>query len=96
MTSPMTREERLAIIKIAADRVAARNAFKTKAKKSAVKAILLAKPEKELKRKKEREFQDKIDAMDENHNHWTDAPKYAKQYYGDVYRDTTKFDNEWN
>lgn len=27
---------------------------------------------------------------------WTDAPKYAEEYYGEVYRETTRFDNDWN
>ena len=27
---------------------------------------------------------------------WNDAPRYAKQYYGDVYRETTRFDNDWD
>lgn len=28
--------------------------------------------------------------------YYTDAPKYAEKYYGDVYRATTKFDNDWD
>ena len=28
--------------------------------------------------------------------HYTDASKYAKQYYGDVYHETTRFDNDWD
>ena len=28
--------------------------------------------------------------------HWTDAPRYADQYYGEVYRETTRFDNDWD
>lgn len=27
---------------------------------------------------------------------WNDAPQYAKQYYGEVYHETTRFDNDWN
>ena len=92
----MTKEERLAIIKQAADRVQKRTEFRTKAKKSSVKALLSATPEFEAKRIAEKKFQEKMAAMDENYNHWTDPEKYAKQYYGDVYTDTTKFDNEWN
>ena len=91
-----TKEERLAIIKAAADRVQKRNEFRAKAKKSSVKALLKATPEFEAKCIAEKKFQEKIEAMDENFNHWTDAEKYAKQYYGGVYSDTTKFDNEWN
>mgnify|MGYP001184098722 FL=1 len=32
----------------------------------------------------------------ENINHWTDASKYAEEHYGDVYRETTRYDNEWD
>lgn len=28
--------------------------------------------------------------------HWSDAPKYAKEWYGEVYHETTRFDNDWN
>jgi len=28
--------------------------------------------------------------------HYTDAPRYANEYYGDVYRATTRFDNDWD
>lgn len=91
-----TQEQRLAIIKAAAERVQKRNAFRAKAKKSSVKALLQATPEFEAKRIAEKKFQEKMEAMNENFNHYTDPEKYAKQYYGDVYSDTTKFDNEWN
>ena len=37
-----------------------------------------------------------ISRMDDNHNQWTDASKYADQYYGDTMRETTKFDNDWD
>jgi len=36
-----------------------------------------------------------IDKMDDNHNQWTDASKYADQYYGETMRETTKYDNDW-
>ena len=32
----------------------------------------------------------------ENINNWTDASQYANQYYGDVYRQTTRYDNDWD
>ena len=32
----------------------------------------------------------------EDERYWTDAPRYAEQYYGDVYRETTRFDNDWD
>jgi hypothetical protein len=28
--------------------------------------------------------------------HYTDASKYAKKYYGETYRETTRFDNDWD
>jgi len=27
--------------------------------------------------------------------HYTDASKYAKQYYGDIYHETTRHDKDW-
>lgn len=31
----------------------------------------------------------------EDERYWTDASKYANEYYGDVYKQTTRFDNDW-
>lgn len=31
-----------------------------------------------------------------NINHYTDASRYANEYYGSVYRETTRFDNDWD
>ena len=28
--------------------------------------------------------------------HYTDASKYAKQYYGETFYETTRFDNDWD
>jgi len=28
--------------------------------------------------------------------HWTDASKYAKQYYGETFYETTRHDNDWD
>jgi hypothetical protein len=28
--------------------------------------------------------------------YYTDAPKYAEKYYGETFRETTRFDNDWN
>ena len=27
--------------------------------------------------------------------YYTDAPKYAEKYYGETYRATTRYDNDW-
>lgn len=92
----MTAEQkaaRLELIKQSAEKHNRRKAFaaKIKAKNSAARA---AAERRETKNNKE--FNSLINKMDENHNRWTDESKYAEQYYGDVYRETTKFDNEWN
>jgi len=28
--------------------------------------------------------------------YYTDASKYADEYYGDTYRETVKYDNDWD
>lgn len=28
--------------------------------------------------------------------HWSDASRYADEYYGDTFRATTRFDNDWD
>lgn len=33
---------------------------------------------------------------DVNINHWTDASKYAEEYYGEAMRNTTRYDNDWD
>ena len=45
-------------------------------------------------RKTETHFMDKYDGN--NINAWTDASKYAEKYYGETYRETTKYDNDWD
>ena len=32
----------------------------------------------------------------DNINRWTDESAYAKQYYGSVFKETTRFDSEWD
>lgn len=32
----------------------------------------------------------------ENEIYYTDGSQYAEQYYGDVYRATTRYDNDWD
>tara|TARA_Y100001963_G_scaffold131026_1_gene187885 strand:+ start:4392 stop:4625 length:234 start_codon:yes stop_codon:yes gene_type:complete len=32
----------------------------------------------------------------ENMNHWTDASQYAEKYYGETFRQTTRYDNDWD
>lgn len=35
-------------------------------------------------------------SVQEDERYWTDAPKYANEYYGEVYHHTTRFDNDWD
>lgn len=40
----------------------------------------------------EREEKTKVDGSE---LYWSDAPKYAEKYYGETFRATTRFDNDW-
>lgn len=33
---------------------------------------------------------------DEDERYWTDASKYANQYYGETFRETVRHDQEWD
>ena len=46
-------------------------------------------------RKTETYYMDKYD-NGENIHAYTDASKYAEEYYGERYRQTTQYDNEWD
>ena len=46
-------------------------------------------------RKTETHYMDKYDNGDNIHA-YTDASKYAEKYYGDTYRQTTRYDNDWD
>jgi hypothetical protein len=75
-----TTAERMALIRQAAEK------FKAKQK-------VQAKFKREEKTEKVHEL-DKHFERDERH--WNDAPRYANDYYGEVYRQTTRFDNDWD
>ena len=48
-------------------------------------------------RESETSFMDRYSGLDgENINHYTDASKYAKEYYGETMFETTRFDNVWD
>lgn len=40
--------------------------------------------------------QEKMVKENADERYWTDASKYAEQYYGETFRETTRFDNDWN
>jgi hypothetical protein len=96
----MTAEQkaaRLELIKAVAAKVEKRKAFKARQAANAAKVRRWTDVEEKPRRSaKAAEFDRMIEKLDENHNAWTDAPKYAEQYYGEVMRETTKFDNDWN
>lgn len=79
-----TYSDRIALIKKIADRKKKLANVKAKTKKAMVtkssRSILDAPKEDSSK----------------NPFYYTDASKYANQYYGEVYHETTKFDNDWD
>jgi hypothetical protein len=96
----MTAEQkaaRLELIKKVAAKLEKRKAFKSRQGAIAARVRRWVDVEEKPRRAKAAsEFDRTIEKFDENHNAWTDAPKYAEQYYGEVMRETTKFDNDWN
>lgn len=34
--------------------------------------------------------------VEKDERYWTDASAYAEQYYGETFRATTRFDNDWD
>jgi hypothetical protein len=84
MTVAVTRDERLALIKQIAER--RQKMAKVRARSTTVK---------NEGKKVKRDFI-AIPEEKENVYAWTDAPKYAQQYYGETMYYTTKFDNDWD
>lgn len=80
MTVAVTRDERLALIKQIAER--RQKMAKLRTRSTTVKKVK----------------RDYIAIPEEKENvyAWTDAPKYAKEYYGETMYYTTKFDNDWD
>ena len=44
----------------------------------------------------ERKKKDLDIPKESNMYHWTDASKYAKEYYGETMFETTRYDNDWD
>ena len=80
-----THEERLALIKEIATRKRKMAKIKAQSNLSALKIKASVKPA--------RTFMDTPEDTSKNPNYYTDASKYAGQYYGDTFRETTKFDS---
>jgi hypothetical protein len=81
MTIATTYDDRIALIKKIAER---------KKKLATVKA----KTRKVRAPKVDRSFMDI--PKESNIYQWTDASKYAKEYYGETMYETTRFDNDWD
>ena len=75
-----TTAERMALIRQAAQKFKAKQKLQAKFKRD--------------------ETNEKVHELDKKFERderlWNDAPRYAKQYYGEVYRETTRFDNDWD
>jgi DNA-binding protein H-NS len=95
--TPEQKAARLALIKQVAEKRNAIALFKEKQKANAATVRRWTDTvEKPRRAAKAAEFDAIIEKLDENHNQWTDGPQYAKQYYGDVAYETTRFDNDWD
>ena len=75
-----TTEERMALIRAAAK----------KFQKKQTRAARFTRQERvnTTKAKKKKEPESEI--------YWTDSEAYANKYYGDVYHQTTRYDNDWD
>ena len=51
---------------------------------------------KKLKAQEARFVREEKRKVESDERYWTDASSYADQYYGDVYRATTRLDNDWD
>lgn len=49
-----------------------------------------------LKTQEARFVREEKRVVNNDERYWTDASSYAEQYYGDTYRATTRFDNDWD
>ena len=80
-----TQSERIALIKEIAERKKKLAAIKKKSSNSVRLMKASSVPA--------RTFMDTPDDSSKNPNYYTDASKYAGEYYGETFRETTKFDS---
>lgn len=85
MTVATTYEDRMALIKKIAER---RNKM-SKIRKQSSKVLT------EVNTRKAKTKDIEI-PKETNIYAWTDASRYAKEYYGDVMYQTTRYDNDWD
>ena len=82
MTIATTYDERMALIKKIAQR-------KTKLEKVKRKT-------RSIKLKKSKNLKDMPLPKESNIYHYTDASRYAKEYYGETMYETTRYDSDWD
>ena len=93
ITKNSTQEERMQAIRESAERFAKIKARRARLAASAARVVRYVD---EVDRPERKKLDDMISKMDENHNHYQDAPQYAEKYYGEKMRDTVAMDNDWN
>ena len=97
MMTNAQKADRLALIREIAEKRNNQASFKNKVQKATSKVRDYTETvDAPSRRKAQNVFDMDMDRMNENCNQWTDASKYADQYYGDTMRATTRFDNDWD
>lgn len=97
ITKDSTKEERLAVIKAAAEKYNKKKAFRARMAASAARVQRWTDvEEKPARAAKNRKFDDMINAMDENHNHYQDGSKYLAEHYGDRVADQKSYEADWD
>ncbi len=91
MTVATNYDDRMALIKRIAETKKQNEARKQRMAKVRAQSAAVKKKAKKAKR----DFM-QIPKEGENMYAWTDASKYAKEYYGEVMYETTRFDNDWD
>ena len=87
MTIAVTQEERMALIKKAAEHLNRKKRMDAiKRKTRALKPQI----------KKSKNLTNMSLPKETNIYQWTDASSYAKEYYGETMYETTRYDNDWD
>jgi hypothetical protein len=85
--------ERRATIKVVAEKQKAQQTRIAAIKAKAARVVSWVDEVEKPKRKPTQNLTEKYDGQSELH--WTDASKYAKEFYGERHYQTTRFDNDW-
>lgn len=93
ITKSSTKEERLAVIKAAAEKYNRSKAIRARLAEGAKRVRRYVDEEEKAMTKK---FDAEISRLDENHNHYTDGAKYLAEHYGDRAADQKSYDADWN